>query len=112
MTALPSGFEPLASGLQGRINQRRRRVQFGEGYVQTSPDGLNTDQVELTLDFHIYGDTDLNTLLDFLAGLDGDTVTYTLPNETSSHEYEVINTSVRYIDREHRFLSLELRRVY
>ena len=112
MTALPAGFTPLADGLRGRINQRRRRVQFGEGYVQTSPDGLNTDQVEISLDFHLYGDDDLNTMLDFLAGLDGDTVTYTLPNESTSHEYEVTDTSVQYLDLKTRFLSLQLRRVY
>ena len=113
MTALPAGFEPLVNGLGGRIHNRRRRVQFGEGYAQYSPDGVNPKMVEISLDFFIWGEEQLNTMLTFLDNLGAGTITYTLPNESTSHEYELMEPpSVRYVDSQERRLSLELRRVY
>ena len=80
--------------------------------MQSSPDGVNPVMAEFTLDFHIWGDDKLNEMLGFLESVGAGTITYTLPNETTPHEYEVMDTSVRYLDAYQRLFSIDLKRVY
>lgn len=112
MTALPAKFEPLQGGVGGTQHIRRRRVQFGEGYVQQSVDSTNPKTARLSLNFLIWGDDDLNEFLTFFDTLGANTLTYTLPNENTSYEYEVMDVGVDYVDAMQRNASLQIQRVY
>lgn len=112
MPTLPAKFQPTLSGISGNQFVRRRRVQFGEGYVQRSVDSTNPLSVSLTVNFLVWGDADLNEFLAFFNDLGAGTLTLTLPNETTSHEYEVENVNVDYVDAMQRNCSIQIKRVY
>ena len=109
-TTLPSKFVPLVGGLSGGQGVRRRRVQFGEGYVHQSVDGTNSDHAELRFNFFLQNDADLNELT---AILDTGEFDYTLPNSSTEHTYEVRGLyDITYLNLHHRNLSVDARRLY
>lgn len=112
MATLPAKFEPLQNGISGSQTIRRRRVQFGEGYVQASVDSTNPQTAKLSLSFLIWGDDDLNEFLGFFDTLGADFLDFTLPNESASHKYEVMGKNVSYVDAYQRNVSVEIQRVY
>ena len=112
MATLPSKFVPKVNGLSVTRSRNKRRVQFGEGYVQEAIASTNPTIVTASLDFFIWGDDDLNELQDFVDSLDGDYLQFTLPNETTAHNYTVGALSISYVDSMQRGVSLPIGRVY
>ena len=112
MAVLPDKFVPRANGLNVNRTRRKRRVQLGEGYSQESIDSTNPVKVTATLEFFIWGNEELNELQDFVDGLDGDYLEYTLPNETTSHFYTVGGLDIPYVDGMQRTVSFTIEREY
>ncbi|MGL5880260.1 MAG: phage tail protein [Xenococcaceae cyanobacterium] len=86
--ALPTQFDPLLDGWTETRGQRALMTQFGDGYSQRSPDGLNT-LIE-THKFSLYAgnQADANVLQDFLDARGMvDAIVMQMPGSASAKNY-------------------------
>lgn len=67
-----------------KVGFRILRVDFGDGYSQSMPDGINNALEEWDLSFENYPAADVDTITDFLDSLKGSAVfSWTPPGEAS-----------------------------
>lgn len=66
----PSGFTPTREGLQEQTSYRVKKAEFGDGYCQRSPAGINTKEQTLNLRF-IVDQSGKNTLVSYFDTLQG-----------------------------------------
>jgi phage-related protein len=87
-SSLPPQFLPLIEGLSETRGQRSLKTQFGDGYSQRSPDGLNTLIERHTLSIFTNNQTETDTLQSFL-DVQGmvDAIVWTPPGSTTSKNY-------------------------
>jgi len=71
-------------------NPRTRTVTFGDGYEHRLLFGLNQNPKEFSLVWKDLSETDSDTIETFLdaRAVDGDSFTYTPPNEASSMQFK------------------------
>lgn len=112
MATLPANFKPTLNGISGNRNVRKRKVQFGEGYIQQSVDSTNPVLFSGNLQFFIWGDDELNQLIDFFDDLGAGFLQYTLPNETTAANYTVGAIAISYVDAMQRNVTVPIERVY
>jgi len=88
MAAFPS-IEP-SYPVKKSSNPRTRTVTFGDGYEHRFLFGLNQNPKEFSLIWKDLSETDSDTIETFLDARanDGDSFTYTPPNESSSMQFK------------------------
>lgn len=68
MPALPAGYFPSIEATQNMVVRYKKR-QYGDGYMQILPDGINPTRYEWNLEFLALDMTPANTLMSFFASL-------------------------------------------
>lgn len=68
MPPLPAGFSPSVEA-SSEVVTRFKKKQFGDGYIQIAPDGINPVRYEWDLEFLALTDARANELQSFFAGL-------------------------------------------
>ena len=71
-------------GLTGRSKPRLRKATFGDGYEQTTPDGINYMEKEYTLNFSLINQATYAAILAFLDAQAGAAFDWTPPNGTAA----------------------------
>lgn len=82
------GYTP-AHNFATNTTPRTRKVAFGDGYEQRSPDGINTILKQWNMVFQNRLLSDIKTMTDFLEGKKG-TVSFTFTPVGESVEYKVV----------------------
>lgn len=88
--ALPVFTPPQIPSLSSSFEEEPRilRVDFGDGYSQRVADGLNSNQMKVTLNFDVLTSVELGTIRTFLSARGGyEAFTYTLPQEVSARKW-------------------------
>ena len=90
-------FSPPAEpevGAGAEITYRARVSQFGDGYEQRVPDGINNQRLRVTLLWRVLSATDANTIQVFFSGVRSDAAFfYTLPWESAPRKFRLDSLS-------------------
>jgi phage-related protein len=77
---------PLDTQMQPRV----LRNSFGDGYIQSIPDGLNTYPRMINPTWSPLSESDINALESFFEAHVGTVFFYTLPDETTPRKWECV----------------------
>lgn len=94
--ALLSKFKPRITSTVA-YSQRVRRVQFGDGYMERSPDGINTASEKWQLVFFCETDADARELVAFLNARSTDAVIWTPTGESAAKLYLVSAVQRKFV---------------
>ena len=91
---------PSPQGTQKQVSGRVRRAEFGDGYSQRAPDGLNFVGRQVTLSWPALSAADSDTIeAFFIAQNSGATpFLYTLYNESTQYQWTVASWTKAYVD--------------
>jgi len=104
---------PSSEGTSTAINMKVRRAEFGDGYSQRTPDGLNFTGRVVTLTWPALVEADLETIVSFFTGLGGaSTFTYTLPFESTQFKWTCATLQAGYVDATMRSLVATLQQEF
>lgn len=84
-------YAPSANGTSYHEEPRVLRAQFGDGYDQTLPDGLNALRMQARLVWSAIPISAANTIVGFLRANKGAVFYYTLPDEGIARKWEVMS---------------------
>lgn len=93
-TAFPSGFYPKAN-FSMELGTRLKRVSFGDGYEQVSPDGLNPKTMRTELVFTGLDNSQKDSFVTWYDGLVGEYVTYQIPDDVKARVWAITKFSIR-----------------
>lgn len=83
---------PSVGGTSRSVTPRVRRNQYGDGYSQRTPDGINTFPRKATLRWNMLSYADAQAIEDFFVGLGGSApFSYTLPGESTARKWTVVS---------------------
>lgn len=83
---LPANFVPLI-GTDFSEGVRIRMSQFGQGYIQRSPETINAIDKRMTLEFLVRSNTEARTLSAFLRDRATDPLQFQPPDATTAEFY-------------------------
>ena len=113
---MPTTFPAINVGQKSKRKRSERVLvaDFGDGYAQTAPDGVNTAVEEWSLSFDDYSITDIKTITDFLDGLRSSTAFFwTPPDETVAKLWrQTGDYDVSFDGPTTRSLNVSIKRVY
>lgn len=75
---------------QSRTKQRLLTAQFGDGYFQSAPDGINSLYEEWDIGWDYLSQTDRNTVVTVLKGGATDYITWTTPNDGVTKKFQIV----------------------
>jgi phage-related protein len=90
----PDGFYPKAEFTM-ELGTRLKRVGFGDGYEQISPDGLNPKMMKSDLAFTELTNDRKNQLVNWYDSLNGQYVAYQIPDDIKPRIWSVTKFSIR-----------------
>lgn len=113
---MPTTFPSINIGQKSKRKRSDRLLvaDFGDGYGQTAPDGINTVVEEWSLSFDDYPLADIKTITDFLDGLGSAKSFYWTPqDETVAKLWRAPDGyDVSYGGPTTRSLNVTIKRVY
>ena len=81
-----------AYGMDTNIDPRVNRIQFGDGYTQRIPDGINIDLIKTDISFENRTDSESTAIIHFLKARQGSQpFLYTLPPPFNKKKKFVVN---------------------
>lgn len=87
---LPVFTPPVSptAGLQDKPEIKLRKADFGDGYTQPTPDGLNHIRSVVTLEFGLLEPAEKEAIVNFLQARGGsEPFTYTIPGSASATRF-------------------------
>jgi len=108
MDTFTPAINPSISGTQIAITPRMIISTFGDGYKQSSPDGLNPIALLPTLAWASIDATDGNNVIAFMNAHLGITFYYTLPNETTARKFQWLSGTYGFLSADVLTLSYSL----
>lgn len=113
---LPTGYEDKISiNASYSTEARLRQVEFGDGYIQRTPLGINSLIRNLDLSFENLTQTERNTLVPFFQAIQyGGHAVEIEPNEllVYSGKYVIESMDISSVDGERITINLSLREVF
>ena len=73
-----------------RLKQRLIAAQFGDGYSQTAPDGINSQVEEWDISWELLSQADRNTVVAALKQGATDVMTWTTPNDGVAKKFQIV----------------------
>lgn len=108
MDTLTPALNPSMSGSSGSEAPRVIRAQFGDGYAQSSPDGLNVSPLAFNAMWENMLNADAESIKTFLRAHVGQTFYYLLPSEVSARKWQASKWSWNYTSGETQSLTVSL----
>lgn len=109
MTTFTPPVVPSVGGTGKKTTPKVRRAEFGDGYSQRTPDGLNYNKRTVTLSWELLLSTDADTIEDFMNARGGsEAFTYTLPLESTEFKWTNGTVSRSYAGASRVNLSVDL----
>jgi len=91
MMPLPDRISQSSSS---QILYRTKKVQFGDGYSQRSPDGINSNVDTWQVNWEYLNSVERDTILEVLNDVEGaDYIYWTPPNQTEEKKYIIAQGS-------------------
>ena len=84
----------ISQNHQVRTRQRLLAAQFGDGYSQTAPDGINSMFEEWDISWELLTQTDRNTVVAALIQGATDVLTWTPPNDGIAKKFQILPSKV------------------
>lgn len=110
-----STFTPLVSPAPGTSRTSKIRTNmndFGDQYSQSIPDGINTIENDVSLQWNVLSASEKNAIITFFASQNSSPFYYTLPDDASTGLYRCTEWDEQFIGLSKFSLTAQLRRVY
>ena len=115
MTIAYNAFNPQKGPSIGSSRSNKIRVKtndFGDGYSQVIPDGINTHQQEISIKWDYLSESNADAIENFFIDQNGSPFLYTLPGESTVKKWRCIEWLSSYQEKGGRSITATFTRMY